>query len=91
MKNATGRPVKINAFMSSKAFVAGFMDFAHGKGWNEQAEPGEQWKYERGRMFAAFLEYCGMPAHKYRLRAGRYTTLKAVNDFKLAMRDGAII
>lgn len=91
MKNATGRSVKINSFMSSQAFISGFMDRAYGNGWNEKPEPGEQWKYERGRMFAAFLESCGVLARKYKLRAGRYVTRKAVNDFKHAVDCGAIV
>lgn len=91
MKNAETHSVKLKTVMASKPFLDGFKDYAIGNGWHEPGNEKEQWRYERGRLFAAFLKSYGVDVCKYRLKAGRYATLQAVDHYKLAKNCGAVI
>lgn len=91
MKNAETHSVKLRTVLASKAFQNGFKDYATGKGWNEPSDERDQWRYERGRLFAACLESYGIPIRKYRLKAGRYATNETVELYKAARNCGAVI
>lgn len=91
MKNATTYKVSLKSVLSSAAFVKGFSDYASRAGWNEPAHDKEQWRYERGRLFAAWLESCGVSLSKYKLRHGRWATLDAISNYNIARKIGAVL
>lgn len=91
MKNAETHTVKLKTVLASKAFTQGFRDYVKSSGWNEPENAIEQWRYERGRLFAAFLESQGIQINNYKLKAGRYATGAALHHYKLAKNSGAVI
>jgi len=91
MRNHKTRKTTIKQVMSSAAFLKGFYDFRDKNGWHEPREWLDQWRYERGRMFAAFLSSCGINLYQYPLKAGRWATDGAVKRYAAAQKEGAVI
>lgn len=91
MKNAETRTTTLKAMLSSAAFVKGFTDYSKRSGWFPPDEAVEQWRYERGRLFAAWLESYGVELSTYRLRAGRWATHDSIRNYNIARAQNAVI
>ena len=85
------KQITIKYLMSSKPFLDGFLDVTRDRGWNEPRDEVEQWRYERGRMFAAWLKAQGVILAQYRLKQGRWVTRMAVEHYKAARQQKAVI
>ncbi len=90
MKNAKVHSVTYQQALGNAAFSAGFKDVAQSNGWNERLELAEQWNYERGRMFAAWLATKGMNPATFPLKSGRWASKIAIDYFKLASSESAV-
>ncbi len=90
MKNASTKTITLQKALSVAAFKDGFTDFAKRKGWNEKRNPTDQWNYERGRMFAAWLETRGITLDSYPLKAGRWASRTTINHYNAARSEGSI-
>lgn len=72
MKNYESHSVNLKQVLSSAAFVKGFSDYKNRAGWREPDNAIEQWRYERGRLFAAWLESCGVELCTFKFKSGRW-------------------
>jgi hypothetical protein len=91
MRNIETRTTTIKAIMSSKPFLDGFCDVMRDRGWNEPKDDKEQWRYERGRLFASWLKSQGVPLAQYPLKQGRWVTNTTVQHYKAARQQKAVI
>ena len=90
MKNATVRSITVQQALSSSAFRDGFTDYAMGRGWNEKRNGKEQWEYERGRMFAAWLASKAYDLGSYPLKRGRWASPTTIGHYNEARREGSV-
>lgn len=91
MKNATTKKIKIQQALSNAAFREGFTDYAFRRGWNEKDERKDQWNYERGRMFAAWLKSKAFDLGSYPLKRGRWASPTTIGHYRDAMREGSVL
>ncbi len=85
MANASVRTVTMQQALSNAAFRAGFDDVAKRKGWNERWNRIEQWNYERGRMFAAWLNTQGLNPATFPLKSGRWASKATISHYLLGL------
>lgn len=90
MKNTLVNVVTMQTALSNKEFRLGFADWAHSKGWNEQHTVRGQWNYERGRLFALWLQKRGIDPKTFKLKSGRWASRETIHYFRYAMADGAV-
>jgi hypothetical protein len=90
MKNAVTKTTTIQQALSNAAFRDGFTDYALRRGWNEKDGRKDQWNYERGRMFAAWLETKAIDLASYPLKHGRWATRTTINHYRDARAEGSI-
>jgi len=98
MKNATGYRANVRVFCNSAAFKLGYADGMGGKPMREEWQLTEKfkgrslWRYERGRMFAA---WCRAKAErenrKIPAKLNGHDTAAIARYFLEAMKDGSII
>jgi hypothetical protein len=90
MKNAITKTITIQQALSSAAVRDGFSDYAMSRGWHEKTNGKEQWNYERGRMFAAWLKSKAFHLASYPLKRGRWASPTTISHYRDAMREGSI-
>lgn len=98
MKNAKGYRANVRVFCNSAAFKLGYSDSMAGKPMREEWELTEKfkgrslWRYERGRMFAAWCraraerENRNIPA-----KLNGRNIVEIVKYFREALADGSIV
>lgn len=90
MANASVHTVTLQQALGNAAFSAGFKDVAQSKGWNERFNRVEQWNYERGRLFAVWLETKGMHPATFPLKNGRWASKAAIAYYMQALSEKAV-
>lgn len=90
MSNQTTTTVTVQKALSNASFRDGFRDYATRNGWHEKWGRVEQWNYERGRMFAAWLETQKVNLASYPLKKGRWATRTAISDYATARKQGSL-
>jgi hypothetical protein len=89
MGNANTKAISVQAALSNAPFKLGFTDYAMGKGWHEKKRPADQWNYERGRMFAAWLTGQGIDPVSFPLKSGRWASRETIRHYFAARQDGS--
>ena len=90
MAQATTHSITVRTIIGSVAFRTGVADFLEGRPCDvDKYRRNDQWRYERGRMYAAAATGRGMPVRPNRV--GRHVNRAAERDYVELMRDGDIL